>query len=58
MELSGRGQLSMRNICSPCDFKVAPYNFLILANMEFRYVFLDNYYSSKNNECMFSIGMV
>ena len=23
--------------------------------MEFRYVFLDNYYSLKNNECTFSI---
>ncbi len=36
-------------------FKVVPYHFLILVNMEFRYVFLDNYYSSKNNKCMFSI---
>ncbi len=23
--------------------------------MEFKYVFLDNYYSLKNNECIFSI---
>ncbi len=29
--------------------------FLILVNMEFRYVFLGNYYSLENNECMLSI---
>ncbi len=26
-----------------------------IPSMEFRYVFLDNYYSLKNNECIFSI---